>query len=208
VNEISASVIAPSMAVRETWLRSTSPINARAGLVEGAGEESRLVPFVGFVGNDGSDATLPRCVPVGLADVAFVADDGAGLNVGPDVEQGFEVTPVGDFAAGQVEGDEPHLLDAGRARRVSPDHLFQTLGGDPHRSDVAWAVIVRLGLAHELHVIIAERLNPDLRSGPGGRALERLTTDPAIDYLLDPKLGPRVAARCRALRWLLARGHQ
>ena len=80
--------------------------DARAGLVEGAGEESRLVAFVGFVGNDGSDAALPRCVPVGLAGVAFVADDGAGLNVGPDVEQGFEVTPVEGFAAGQVEGDD------------------------------------------------------------------------------------------------------
>jgi hypothetical protein len=41
-----------------------------------------------------------RCVPVGPAGVAFVADHGAGLNVGPDVEQGFEVTPVEGLAAG------------------------------------------------------------------------------------------------------------
>ena len=41
-----------------------------------------------------------------LLAVAFVADDGAGLNVGSDVEQGFEVTPVEGFAAGQVEGDD------------------------------------------------------------------------------------------------------
>ena len=54
----------------------------------------------------GSDAARSRGVPVGLAGVAFVADDGARLNVGPDVEQGFEVTPVGGFAAGQVEGDD------------------------------------------------------------------------------------------------------
>jgi hypothetical protein len=81
-------------------------LDARASFVEGAGEESRLVPFVGFVRNDGSDAALPRCVPVGLAGVAFVADDGAGLNVGPDVEQGFEVPPVEGFAAGQIEGDD------------------------------------------------------------------------------------------------------
>jgi hypothetical protein len=74
--------------------------------VEGAGKESRFVPFVGFVRNDGSDAALPRCVPVGLAGVAFVADDRAGLNVGSDVEQGLEVTPIGGFAAGQVEGDD------------------------------------------------------------------------------------------------------
>ena len=56
--------------------------------------------------NDGSDAALSRGVPVGLTGVAFVADDGAGLNVGPDVEQGFEVTPVEGLAAGQVEGDD------------------------------------------------------------------------------------------------------
>ena len=59
-----------------------------------------------LVRNDGSNATLPRRLAVGLAGVAFVADDGAGLNVGADIEQGFEVTPVEGFAAGQVEGDD------------------------------------------------------------------------------------------------------
>ena len=58
------------------------------------------------MGNDGSNAARPRCFAIGLAGVAFVADDGAGLNVGSDVEQGFEVTPVEGFAAGQVEGDD------------------------------------------------------------------------------------------------------
>ena len=58
------------------------------------------------MGDDGSDAARSRGVPVGLAGVAFVADDGAGLNVGSDIEQGFEVTPVEGFAAGQVEGDD------------------------------------------------------------------------------------------------------
>ena len=77
-----------------------------AGLVEGACEEGWLVLFVGLVGDDGSDAARSRGVPIGLAGVPFVADDGAGLNVGPDIEQGFEMTPVEDFAAGQVEGDD------------------------------------------------------------------------------------------------------
>ena len=58
------------------------------------------------MGNDGSDAARPRGVAVRLAGIAFVADGGAGLNVGSDVEQGFEVTPVEGFAAGQVEGDD------------------------------------------------------------------------------------------------------
>ena len=58
------------------------------------------------MGDHGSNAARSGGVPVGLAGVAFVADDGARLNVGPDVEQGFEVTPVEGFAAGQVEGDD------------------------------------------------------------------------------------------------------
>ena len=85
---------------------SEALLDACAGFVESACEEGRLVPFVGLVGDDGSDAALRRGVPIGLAGVAFVADGGAGLNIGPDIEQGFEVTPVEGFAAGQVEGDD------------------------------------------------------------------------------------------------------
>jgi hypothetical protein len=81
-------------------------LDTRAGLVEGAGEEGRLVLFVGLVRNDGSDAARPRRFAIGLAGVAFVADDGARLNVGADVEQNVEMTRVGGFAAGQVEGDD------------------------------------------------------------------------------------------------------
>jgi hypothetical protein len=57
--------------------------DARAGFVEGACEEGWLVLFVGLVGNDGSDAARSRGVPIGLAGVAFVADDSARLNVYP-----------------------------------------------------------------------------------------------------------------------------
>ncbi len=38
--------------------------------------------------------------------VAFVAEDSARLKVGPDVEQGFDLTSVEGFAARQVEGDD------------------------------------------------------------------------------------------------------
>ena len=58
------------------------------------------------MGNDRSDAARSRGVPVGLACVAFVADDGAGLNVGSDIEQDFEVAPIERLSAGQVEGDD------------------------------------------------------------------------------------------------------
>ena len=84
---------------------SDALLDTRAGLVEGAGEEGRNVLFVGLVRNDGSDAARPRRFAIGLAGVAFVADDGARLNVGADVEQNVEKTRVGGFAAGQVEGD-------------------------------------------------------------------------------------------------------
>ena len=80
-------------------------LDARARLIEGACEEGWFVAFVGLVRNDGSDATLPRRLAVGLAGVAFVADDGARPNVGSDVDENVEVTRVGGFAAGQIEGD-------------------------------------------------------------------------------------------------------
>jgi hypothetical protein len=85
---------------------SDALLDAGAGLVKGSSEESRLVPFVGFVRNDGRDPSPSGRVAVGLAGVALVADDGARLNVGPDVEQGFEVPPVEGLAAGQIEGDD------------------------------------------------------------------------------------------------------
>ena len=62
--------------------------------------------FVGLVRNDGSNTASPRRFAIGLAGVAFVADDGARLNVRSDVEQDGEVTRIRGFSAGQVEGDD------------------------------------------------------------------------------------------------------
>ena len=93
-------------AERDALEPSDALFDARAGFVEGAGEEGWLVLFVGLVRDYWSDAALPCGVPIGLAGVAFVADDSARANVGPDVEQGFEVTPVEGFAAGQIKGDD------------------------------------------------------------------------------------------------------
>jgi hypothetical protein len=58
------------------------------------------------VGNDRSYAARPGRFAIGLAGVAFVADDGARLNVRSDIEQNVEMTRVGSLAAGQVEGDD------------------------------------------------------------------------------------------------------
>src|ERR1700734_3118061 len=106
-SEVSFGLFAAERDALEALEPCDALLDAGAGLVEGACEEGWLVPFVGLVGDNGSDAARSRGVPIGLAGVAFVADDGAGLNVGADIEQGFEMTPAEGFAAGQVEGDYP-----------------------------------------------------------------------------------------------------
>jgi len=58
------------------------------------------------VRDDRSDAARPRRFAIGLAGIALVADDGARLNVGADVEQNVEMLRVGGLAARQVEGDD------------------------------------------------------------------------------------------------------
>ena len=105
-SEVPGGLFASERDPLEAFEPADALLDACAGFVERSCEEGRLVLFVGFVGNDGSDAARSRGVSVGLAGVAFVADDRAGLNVGSDVEQGLEVTRVGSFAAGQVEGDD------------------------------------------------------------------------------------------------------
>ena len=76
-----------------------------ASLVEGLGEEGRLVLFVGLVGDHRRDAAGSGGHSVGLAGIALVGDGGAGRDVRSDVEQDLEMTPVRGLAAGQVEGD-------------------------------------------------------------------------------------------------------
>ena len=105
-SEVSFGLFAAERDALEALEPSNALLDAGAGFVEGAGEEGRPVLFVGFVRDHWGDAALPCGVPIGVAGVAFVADDGARLNVGPDAEQGFEVTPVEGFAAGQIEGDD------------------------------------------------------------------------------------------------------
>jgi hypothetical protein len=86
--------------------------DARMRLIEGGGEEGGFVLFVGLVRDHRSNAALPRGLTVGLAGIAFVANGGAGLNVGSDAEQSFEMMRVGRLAPRQVEGDDV----AGRIR--------------------------------------------------------------------------------------------
>ncbi len=105
-SEVPGCLFASERDALEALEASDALLNASPCLVEGSGEEGRLVFFVGLVRDDRRDAARPCRLAVGLAGVAFVADGGARLNVGPDVEQGFEVTPVGSFSAGQIEGDD------------------------------------------------------------------------------------------------------
>jgi len=99
------AVFSHRSATRLKRLSRPTPCSIRAGLVEGLGEESRLVFFVSLCGMTGLCRT-PSLRPGWPCCVAFVADDGAGLDVGSDVEQGLEMAPVEGFAAGQVEGDD------------------------------------------------------------------------------------------------------
>ena len=87
------------------------------------------------MGDDGSDAARSRSVPVGFAGVAFVADDGARLNVRSDVEQGLEVTPVGGFAASQVEGENKLVEEClGCVDEFSSDDVLRFPCGIGHDS--------------------------------------------------------------------------
>jgi hypothetical protein len=81
-------------------------LDAGAGLVERPCEEGRLVLLVDLEGNDGDDASRFCRRAIGLAGIAFVADDGARGNVRTDVEQSLEMGAIRLFAAGQVEGDD------------------------------------------------------------------------------------------------------
>ena len=88
-------------------LEATEPLlDASARLVERFCKEGGLVLFIGLVGNNRSDAACPCRSPVRLAGIVLVGDRGARDYVRPDVEQGLEVSAVGRFAAGQVEGDQ------------------------------------------------------------------------------------------------------
>jgi hypothetical protein len=86
----------------ETLDASDALFDARARLVEGACEKGWFVALVGFVG-ESQERCRPRRFAISLAGVAFIADDGARLNVGTDIEQDIKMTRVGGFAAGQVE---------------------------------------------------------------------------------------------------------
>ena len=105
-SEVPGGLLASEGDALEALEPSDALLDAGAGLVECPGEEGRLVLLVGFVGDHRCDAALPCCVPIGFAGIALVADHGARLKVRSDVEQGFEVTPVGRFTARQIKGDD------------------------------------------------------------------------------------------------------
>ncbi len=110
---------------------SDSLLDAGAGFIKGAGEEGRLVLFVGLTRDHGRDAALPCRISVGFAGIAFVADDGARLKIRADVEQGSEVTPIGGLTPGQVKGD-----DVARGVRFGMDFCGKATTGAPKRLSV------------------------------------------------------------------------
>lgn len=105
-SEVSCGLFASEGDALEALEPTDALLDAGSGFVEGAGKESRLILFVGFVGDHRCDTALPRGVSVGFAGIALVADHGTRLNIGADVEQGLEVSPVEGFTAGQVKSDD------------------------------------------------------------------------------------------------------
>lgn len=55
--------------------------------------------------DDGSDATVSRCLAVGFAGVALVSNGRTWLRVRPQIQQDRKVRRVALLAAGQVKGD-------------------------------------------------------------------------------------------------------
>lgn len=55
--------------------------------------------------NDRDDAARARCLPVGLAGIAFVGDCSARIGIGTEPQQDREMRCITLFASGQVEGD-------------------------------------------------------------------------------------------------------
>lgn len=71
-------------------------------LVERLGEEGRLFPCVGFVGDDRSDPAFAAGGMIGFAVVALVADRGARIEVRTKIEKRLEARRAGLLAAGQI----------------------------------------------------------------------------------------------------------
>ena len=70
----------------EAFQLSESLLDPGASAVEEFGKETGFVLGVAFERNDGADPALSGQVTVGLGIIAFVGDDGAGLNLRADVE--------------------------------------------------------------------------------------------------------------------------
>jgi hypothetical protein len=92
---------------------------------------------VGLVRNDGSNTASPRRFAIGLAGLAFVADDGARLNVRSYIEQDVEMTRVGGLtpwriAALPLSGQPRFQRYLGLRGVITPEELkaFPTKGAD------------------------------------------------------------------------------
>ena len=64
-----------------------------------------LVDGVRAIGDYRTNAAFTRRLSICLRIIALVRDNGAGINIGAEVEEHFEVAAVARFAAGQMEAD-------------------------------------------------------------------------------------------------------
>ena len=98
-------------------------LDSRPRFVEDFCEELRLVDGIRAIGDYRTNAAFTRRLPICLRIIALVRDNGAGINIGTEVEEHFEVAAVARFAAGQMEADRIAVeigLEMDLGREASP----------------------------------------------------------------------------------------
>ena len=108
--EVPCGFLAAECNAFEAFELAYGDFDARPGFVEKSGKVLGLVLCVGLLRNDRHDATASAQGAVGLAVVALVADGGARLDVGAEIEEYGEMRAIAFLSAGKIEGDGVAVL--------------------------------------------------------------------------------------------------
>ncbi|MDQ5828154.1 MAG: hypothetical protein M3441_28940, partial [Chloroflexota bacterium] len=122
---------------------SNQLLDAGTRSVEGFWEEQWPVPGCGPERDHRTDAPIARCGAIGLGIIALVSHSSTGRDVGPKIEQDFELRAVARLTLCEMEGERQavpiHLeVDLGRK---APARAAQSLTGLPPFAPAAetWA---------------------------------------------------------------------
>lgn len=80
-------------------------LNSHPRFVENLCEKFWLVDGIRGIGDYRADAAFTRHLPVCLRIIALVCDNGAGIDIGTELEEHFKVAAVASFAPGQMEAN-------------------------------------------------------------------------------------------------------